>query len=559
MPINSVNAENTDVVIDLNSSSRFAAFEDVFAYTYNNSLFIVRNNNITSYPNAFLGDCIGLEINDKNILLLTQNGSQTKVYYFDYDQHGIKLAESKLGNMDMQITCLFNDGVGNFYFYATTTGSYYAVKQFKEKTDAKTIIAKTTVSKDVFDASYTNFIYFEDVSSLYALKDGKIYVASLGGVGIIESCEQITSITNAHSFVMSQDSIFVNAESGIYKIDPTTNTETLLTQTSNGTGKIRYAKITTKIDTEIDTKEYLFVCEDDAVVQYLYDGTTCTYYNKFNNSKYTPPTNFDLLYVARLTNPTANIFSSPRNMQINSTLSQGDFFLILCTVTNEDSGSYFYIAKLDGTTGYIKSNTGFERMNVNTDARTFKIGLYAQGLHSSTNIYKYPYQGAEVLTTTTIYDELVVIDNVAELDGAHVWDYYKVSFVKDGEIVTGYVAVNDVSPYTSLKAPTVLKTVKISSGSIGSLVYLYALPSEESAQVAALTDGEELDLAEEYNKDSTWTKVVYGEKYAYVLTSQISPKGLTAVQITLIVISCVVVVASILMAIFLRKKRKIGF
>ena len=140
-----------------------------------------------------------------------------------------------------------------------------------------------------------------------------------------------------------------------------------------------------------------------------------------------------------------------------------------------------------------------------------------------------------------------------------VWNYYKVSYVQNGEILTGYVKVTEVSPYTSLKAPSVLSTVKISSGSIGAVVYLYALPSEDSAQVAALTDGEELDLAEEYNKDSTWTKVVYKDMYAYVHTNQIAKKGLTAVQITLIVVASVVVTASVVMLIVLRKKRKIGF
>lgn len=549
MPINTAEAENTSVVIDLNSSSKFAAYKDVFAYTYNTSLYIVKDNKISSYPNAFSGDCIGLEINNTNILVLTQNGAQTSVSYFDYDDHGIKSAASKLGTMDMKITNLFSDGLGNFYFYATITGTSYYVKQFKEGTNAQAMLAKAYIAKEAHDASFTSFLYCEDAGNLYAIKGSNIYVASVSL--LIESYQKITNITDAHALAMSANEIFVNAESGIYKLDPSTNTETLLCQTNNGTGEIYY--------TNFNSNDYIFVCENAAVIQYTYDGTACTYYNKFNNSEYVHPTEFDLVYVAKLTQDSANIYSSPRNMQINSTISNGEFFLVLCAVTNEESGSYFYIAKQDGTKGYIKSNTGFEKINANTDARTFKIGLYAQGLHASTNIYKYPYQNAEVLSTVTIFDELVVIDNVAELDGVHVWDYYKVSLVQDGQIITGYVAVNDVSPYTALKAPTILKTVKISSGSIGSLVYLYALPSEESAQVAALTDGEELDLAEEYNKDSTWTKVVYGEKYAYVLTSQISQKGLTAVQITLIVISCVVVVASILMIIFMKKKRKIGF
>ena len=350
---------------------------------------------------------------------------------------------------------------------------------------------------------------------------------------------------------MSNNEIFVNAESGIYKIDPTTNIETKLSDTTNGTGIISFATI--------NTQDYIFTCEDNAVIQYIYDGNECTYYNKFNNSAYVHPTNFDLNYVAQLTATDTDMYYSPRNRQVTSTLANGDYFLVLCKVTSEDSSEYFYIAKKDGTKGYISAQTAMEKINPNTDAKTFRIGLYAQGLHASTNIYRYPFEESEVLATVTIYDELIVLDNVAEKDGNQIWQYYKVSYVQNGNIVTGYVKTTDVSPYTSLKAPAVLKTVKITADSIGGVVYLYALPSEDSAQVAALTDGEELDLAEEYDKDSTWTKVVYKDMYAYVLTSQISQKGLTAVQITLIVVSSVIVVVSIVMLILLRKKRKIGF
>ena len=248
-------------------------------------------------------------------------------------------------------------------------------------------------------------------------------------------------------------------------------------------------------------------------------------------------------------------------MQKTSTLSLNDYFLVLTQITYQDSNSsFYYVTKQDGTKGYLKAQSAtFTKIDPNSDAKSLAIGLYAQGLFPETTVYKYPYANAEALTTIVGYDELIVVDNVAQEGDTQVWNYYKISYVSNGEIFTGYVKVTDVSPYTRLTAPTVLKTVKISAESIGSLVYLYALPSEESTQVAALTDGEELNLAEEFNKDAKWTKVIYKDTYAYVLTSQISQKGLTALQITLIVISCVIVAASVVMIIVMKKKRKIGF
>ena len=546
-----VYAENTSVVIDLNDVSKFDAYNDVFAYTYNNSLYVVKDNTIFSYPNAFVGSCTGLEINATNILLLANNSGENKLYYYDYSGHGIKSATSKLGALGSSFSAIFSNTNGDFYLIRNFSLSQNQIKKFKENTAVADL-----EQVQLIDPSYaiTSYAYIAATTSLYAVIDSKLYVANTGDPIAKDSSNeftQITDITTATHLTSSIDAVIVNATSGIYKISIPTNDATLLTSTQNGSGEISAVTI--------NEKQYIFTCEGKAITQYLYDGTSCSYYNKFNNSEYVHPITFDLQYVAKLDASSVNVYSSPRNMQITSTLNQNDYFLVLTKVTNEESGEYYYVVKADSTKGYIKSTEAFTKINPNTDVTSLTIGLYAQGLHKETNIYTSPYVGADVLAIVSIYDEIVVLSNVAQEEDTQVWNYYKVSYVKDGEIITGYVNKNDVSPYTSLTPPTVLKTVKISTESIGALVYLYALPSEESTQVAALTDGEELDLAEEYNKDSTWTKVVYKDNYAYVLTSQISQKGLTAVQITLIAVSSVVVVVSIIMGTIIAKRRKIGF
>lgn len=549
LPTTIVDAENTSVIVDLRADSMFDAFDDVFAYTCGNSMHVVKNNQIFSLPDAFVGTCIGFEINATNILLLAKNGSQANIYYFEYGENGIKPANQKLGALGSLFAGIFKDATGQFYLCRIFSSTIHQIKFFQENTDVNQLQQLQTMDPN---NAISDYAYVPLTTNLYTIIDGSVYVANAGDP--ITSPEnpfvKITDITDAVDLTTSADEIIVSARSGIYKIDPATNAATKLLSTTNS----GHVAITT-----IKTNKYVFVCGSSAITQYLYNGTTCEYYNKFNNSKYVPPATFDLVYVAKSKATEINLYSSPRNMQIASTLSNGDYFMVLCKATNEDSGEYYYIVKADGTKGYIKSDASFDRIEPNKDVKSFAIGQYAQGLHASTNIYRYPYSGSEVLTTVSIYDELVVIDNVAEQDGTQVWDYYTVSYVKGGEIITGYVEKTDVSQYTALKPPTILKTVKISSGSIGSLVYLYVLPSEDSAQVAALTDGTELDLAEEYNKNSTWTKVVYNDTYAYVKTSQISQKGLTAVQITLIVISSVVVVASVVMLVIMKKKRKIGF
>ena len=547
IPTTQVHAENTSVVISLNAASKFDAYADVFAYTYGTTLYVVKDNKIYPYTNAFVGDCLSVEINNSNILVLSKNGTATQLYYFSYDINGIKSEQSKLGTVDMNIASLFSDDAGKFYLYCTQTGTTYFVMIFEESKATSLFVQDGIITSH--DAALSSYQRYTDTKKLYAIKNGKVYVGSGYNLGIA-SWDEISSIQDASSIAIANNEIFVNANKGIYKLDSSTNVATRLGKDAEGTGEIAFARI--------GTLDYLFVCENNAIIQYSYNGTSCEYYNKFNDNEYVHPTAFNLVYVAKAAE-IANLYSSPRNMQVTSTLNLNEYFLVLTSIISEESGSYYYVVKQDGTKGYIKSSTSFSQINPNSDVSTLKIGLYAQALFPNVSIYKYPYSGAEVLADITIYDELVVINNVAQDGDNQVWNYYKVSYVQNGEILTGYVKVTEVSPYTSLKAPSVLSTVKISSGSIGAVVYLYALPSEDSAQVAALTDGEELDLAEEYNKDSTWTKVVYKDMYAYVHTNQIAKKGLTAVQITLIVVASVVVTASVVMLIILRKKRKIGF
>ena len=545
-----VYAENTSIKIDLLDDSKFDAYNDVFAYTYGTTIYVVQNDVLKPYRDAFVGECLGIEVNDKNVLVFAKNGTSTTITYYDYDANGIKSAKTKLGTLDMPISNIYGDDEGNFYLVCNFSTSINVMKVFKENTSIQNMpSAGQTIDTRYKISSY----YFDKASSLYAIIENKVYVANASLPIAPDSSNkfiQIEGIDAAYSLSMSQNEIFVNSQNGIYKIDPATKAATKVGQAPLGTGKICY--------TSIKDNDYVFVCEQKAIIQYSYNGTNCEYYNKFNNSEYVHPTNFDLLYVAKAT-AASNVYSSPRNLQVISNISANEYFMVLCSVNSEESGNYFYIVRKDGTMGYIKSSTEFTQIPANKDVTTLKIGLYAQPLFPNTKIYKYPYSDSEILSDTTIYDELIVLDNVAQEGENQVWDYYTVSFVKDGAIQTGYVKASEVSPYTSLKAPAILSTVKISSGAIGAVVYLYALPSESSAQVAQLIDGEELDLAEEYNKDSEWTKVVYKDIYAYVKTSQIEPKGLTPVQITLIVVSVVVVAVSVVMVIILRKKRKIGF
>ena len=50
-----VYAENTSIKIDLTDDSKFDAFNDVFAYTYGTTIYVVENDEMQPFRDAFVG------------------------------------------------------------------------------------------------------------------------------------------------------------------------------------------------------------------------------------------------------------------------------------------------------------------------------------------------------------------------------------------------------------------------------------------------------------------------------------------------------------------------
>lgn len=63
-------------------------------------------------------------------------------------------------------------------------------------------------------------------------------------------------------------------------------------------------------------------------------------------------------------------------------------------------------------------------------------------------------------------------------------------------------------------------------------------------------------LVSAYDENSLWTCVYYEDSVAYVLTENITVNTLTAVQITLIVVLCVLAVLGVTLAVVIGIKRK---
>ncbi len=530
-----VYAENTDVIIDLSDDSLFDAYNDSFVYTYGTSLYVVSNNTIINLTNAFEGSVKDIAMNASSILVLTTSN----LYSFDYSETEItsKGIVTDLSN----VSAVFVDGNGKL----GTINSSATLTYLQTDKNTHSIWSNTS--------SYSDYAYTPETNYAFVVKD-KVLSRTLAD-GHEASFTTVSQVSNVNSISSLGNYVYANCDDGLYRIDSVNLDATVkLGEIFTSTGKIT--------STLIGETQYIFAFANKSIVQYLVVGNTVEYYNKFDNSAYTHPTEFNIIQVAKISE-NANVYSSPRNKQITARLNANDLVLVLCEVNSDVSEEVFYrIATEDGSLGYIKKSaiTENDYLSKTTDATSLKIGLYAQGLHESTNIYKYPYQSSEVLSTVTIYDQLVVLDNVAELNNNQVWNYFRVSYVdKSGSIITGYVKVTDVSPYTALQTPKILKSVKIKADTVGESVYIYTLPDKESPVVGYLTDAAEIDLAEEYNEDSLWTKVIYNGSYAYIPTANLQQGGLTSLQITLIVISCLVLAATATTVSIILYRKRMGY
>lgn len=135
---------------------------------------------------------------------------------------------------------------------------------------------------------------------------------------------------------------------------------------------------------------------------------------------------------------------------------------------------------------------------------------------------------------------VTLVDDACNLDGGKWW-----RMEKDG--ATYYIARADVSVYVAPapEEPEKPKAVygRAKADRAGGTVNIYSSPDDGSEVLWALTDGVKVEVLETLDD---YYLVGYGDVTGYVKIDQIELDGLTTVQIIAIVLSVVVVLASVL-------------
>lgn len=560
---NIVEAEiNTDVKIQLQDDSIYDACNDVFAYTKGTTLSLVMNNKNLNFANAISGQnakAIDIALTTNSIAILytyenKDNQLKTGLNYFNYAT-----------SIRKQELIEFFDDIPYKNLFATENEIYW------QTADEIGILVPDALDSDhaqskggkfFGNVDFDDFVIHKthnDILALIGYKDSSLYytiVSNLSNASTLAAAKVNECSLTFTNIDLEKGNLYGIANNSVYSMQIDEANKTITTFNSLLTineENVNIVKCVTSSNEE--NVVYVLSHETTSIKKYIYQDEQLVYFNTFDNKDYDNPSSFEILKVYKMDISTS-LYMTPKNLQVLQTIPSQSYVLVLAKQDN-----FLYISTQDGLTGYIKENTPITE--IPEKSNNTPIGQYAQALHPNTEdtkypimVYKYPYASSELLSSISIYEQLNIIDNVAEENETQVWNWYKISYYSENKIITGYVKVDEVCKYTPLSAPKILKTVKVKTLALGETVNIYSLPSEESPVVSILTDGSELDLAETYNENSEWTKVLYNDITCYVKTSDIQKGGLTSLQISIIVIVCVTFVSTIVVFAIIYKRKK---
>lgn len=535
-------AENVNVSVSLDGGSLLAAYSDIFAYTKGKTLSVAKDNKVIQYEEQTDFDKFtSLAMNGTDIVAIARYGDTHMLFAYQYDGKSIqKISYTNQNFANDAPLALYADEHGNFYAMNKHTVLSFDIH------DTEHVEPKYVSFNGLFAAA-TDFCISD---KLYCIIDGNLYEITKQNLyeetldDYLKREGEFTELTISGERLLLLD----NDEVSEYSAG-SNEIKSVLTGSTNAD-----SKLTSTIDKSRNVNYVYIKSNLNSVNIYEYVDGTLNYYSSFDTTVYTHPEVYDVLKAYK-TGASATVYSSPRHLQVLTSLPTNAYILVLNEVDSFYYVYYYDDAESKVILGYIRKSTS---MTYCPAVKDNPIGMYAQPLHANTPIYKYPIddKANSVISYESIYTQLIVVDNVAQ-DGDYKWGWYKVGYI-DGEnnLQYGYVKELSLSPFTALHAPVLSKSVKLTSPKLGEYVKIYSLPDEQSAVVTELAEGSQVYLKAKYDKKNPWTTIIYEGKTAYVKTVNVKPSGLTSWQLALAITVPAVVVALALTVTILLVVRK---
>lgn len=550
-------AENSDVLVSLKDDSLLTACGDYFVYTNTKGIYLAKDNKLISYEEkSDFDEFIDIAMNSTHILVLAKKGEDKYLWAYEYNDN--RIAKINFSLTDLHVEYLVGIYADDYGFYVMETNKVIQISVAPQEVKSQYFNSNTDWTLNPAYKDIKDFAVLGEGNVLYCILNGDFYAIDEQNFHYPDLSKFLVRSGEYIGVTISDNKILLLSANGIYQYDNTDSSiATLTTDGLNGNSKICSAY------DDKNNVNYIYAKSNlNAVSMYVYTDNNLEYYGCFDNTKYEHPTEFDIVKLYK-TGADVTLYSSPRHLQRMGVIPQGSYLIAL-----SERDDYIYVYYQDSVEnktqyGYIKKTASITFCPAEKEGI---LGQYAQPLHQNTAIYKYPFEGANSpkLLDASIFMQLIVIDNVGQ-DGDFTWGWYKVGFVdNNGTTQYGYVKTLNLSPYTELTAPSLSKSVKLTSKKLGQYITLYALPfenQEDAIEVVQLPEGTSVYLKEKYNKKSQWTAVYYEGKTAYVRTANVKPSGMTSWQIALIVtIPCVAIATTVaVVLIIFAKKKKLSY
>ncbi len=545
--------------VTLSDDTVFAVSPTHVAYTSGNSLSIVDlsySSDPFTLSNAFEGSATDIEISSDKIAVLSisESGKHLKVYSYSGEGIGDEVQPQDLTDALQNAVMLSSYQnelllVTSSYvrFVTNSDTALYYISRNEQNPEGTRILYKGAVG--------VNFSGVFGSGNMLLLKEDGLYTFDTSEQ-IAPSLQPVDTPETACGMAEGNSGLYISTIGGVYSYDVSDNVFKKLSGMS-------YASA---IDIEGD---YLYAFDKAALAIKRYTITeSALVYNKcYDAEEYLAPTDFDIVRVLQpAEGESLTVYRSPRDLEV---VAQAGGGIVALTLVSYDGGdgetSYYYCVTQDGEYGYVPAEQA-----ALTDLADPGYTA-AQPLHGITRtpVYNFPYKASGELCTLSTDESGSVIMTRGE-ESLHVLltatgllqaegnTWCKVLISAGDESLTGYMDARLVCPYVSYSPAGVQNYCKIDSGRAGVYIKLFTQPDENSEVVAELPDNTELMLASPYDENSEWTCVFYGDTTAYVRTESVTTSALTAVQITLIVVLCVLAALGVALGvtIYIRRKKK---
>lgn len=556
-------AENPAPVL-LSSDTLFSVSPTHIAYTSGNSLSIVDlsyNKDPFTLENAFEGESKDLKITSDRIAVLSQSGEKNILTVLSYDKDAGVIDPSATFPADetallSAAVCL---GVLNEEFLLMSQKCVYNIDAKLMQYVPLVIDSSSGVTEVNYDGASCFYIpegaAFGAGNMLFA-KEAELYFYDTSRTDY-STVRKLTAPSTIYGMTpLSPGLIAVSCADGIYAYDAE----------KNSLSKLPGVLYPSKIDSE---GGFLYAFDSSAlsIKRYTITGGALVYNKCYDAEEYNAPEARDIvLPAAAKEGDELVLYRSPRDLEVVARVKGS--VLALTRVVYDDGGvlyPYYYCVTESGEYGYVPEGDAALRELTSPEFTA------AQPLHGTgeTPVYTFPVKSSAIeayistdssgavlsLTPGSEEKERVILSVSGLLDvGATRWA--RVYLSRGDEVDIGYVDARLVCPYVAYSPAGVDDFCLTDSKRAGVYVALYAQPDETSEVLGELPDGSELRLVSAFDEESLWTCVYYGDTMAYVITENLTVSALTTVQITLIIVLCVLAVLGAALAIVITIKRK---